>query len=153
MGPRRKSGKKKHLQPGAPWGVIIGSVLVAAGMLALLGYLAFQTDTRSQGANLEADRWQADYWKKPVPLQGEAPPSYVAQAKVLNAENCALCHWPQYEDWRDSLHARAVSPGLTAQFPQMDFAAQAECLACHKPLDKTSYTFTLKELAAVAKGK
>ena len=25
---------------------------------------------------------------------------------------------------------------------------QAECLACHKPLDKTSYTFTIKELAA-----
>ena len=30
---------------------------------------------------------------------------------------------------------------------------QAECLACHKPLDKVSYTFTLKELAAVAKNK
>lgn len=27
---------------------------------------------------------------------------------------------------------------------------QAECLACHKPLDKASYTFTLKELAARA---
>ena len=25
---------------------------------------------------------------------------------------------------------------------------QAECLACHKPLDKVSYPFTLKELAA-----
>ena len=25
---------------------------------------------------------------------------------------------------------------------------QAECLACHKPLDKSSYAFTLKELAA-----
>jgi hypothetical protein len=24
---------------------------------------------------------------------------------------------------------------------------QAECLACHKPLDKVSYTFTLKQLA------
>jgi len=24
---------------------------------------------------------------------------------------------------------------------------QAECLACHKPLDKASYTFTLKQLA------
>jgi hypothetical protein len=24
----------------------------------------------------------------------------------------------------------------------------AECLACHKPLDKASYTFTLKELSA-----
>jgi cytochrome c553 len=30
---------------------------------------------------------------------------------------------------------------------------QAECLACHKPLDKVSYTFTLKELTAAAKTK
>jgi cytochrome c553 len=30
---------------------------------------------------------------------------------------------------------------------------QAECLACHKPLDKTSFTFTLKPLTEVAKGK
>jgi cytochrome c553 len=28
---------------------------------------------------------------------------------------------------------------------------QAECLACHKPLDKTSYTFTLEPLTAAAK--
>ena len=28
---------------------------------------------------------------------------------------------------------------------------QAECLGCHKPLDKVSYVFTLKELAAAAK--
>jgi len=30
---------------------------------------------------------------------------------------------------------------------------QAECLACHKPLDKASYTFTLKELTALAKAR
>jgi cytochrome c553 len=30
---------------------------------------------------------------------------------------------------------------------------QAECLACHKPLDKVSYTFTLKQLTEVAKAK
>lgn len=30
---------------------------------------------------------------------------------------------------------------------------QAECLACHKPLDKTSYVFTLKELTEVARKK
>lgn len=29
---------------------------------------------------------------------------------------------------------------------------QAECLACHKPLDKASFTFTLKELAAAKAG-
>ena len=28
---------------------------------------------------------------------------------------------------------------------------QAECLACHKPLDKVSYTFTLDQLAAVVR--
>jgi hypothetical protein len=27
---------------------------------------------------------------------------------------------------------------------------QAECLGCHKPLDKVSYTFTLKELSQAA---
>lgn len=30
---------------------------------------------------------------------------------------------------------------------------QAECLACHKPLDKTSYTFTIDRLTAVAKAR
>jgi len=30
---------------------------------------------------------------------------------------------------------------------------QAECLACHKPLDKVSYTFTLKQLTEAANSK
>ena len=30
---------------------------------------------------------------------------------------------------------------------------QAECLACHKPLDKTSYTFTLNQLTSAAKAR
>jgi hypothetical protein len=30
---------------------------------------------------------------------------------------------------------------------------QAECLACHKPLDKVSYLFTLDQLTAAAKAK
>ena len=30
---------------------------------------------------------------------------------------------------------------------------QAECFACHKPLDKTSFTFTLRQLTDVAKTK
>jgi Cytochrome P460 len=32
-------------------------------------------------------------------------------------------------------------------------ANQAECFVCHKPLDKTSFVFTLDGLAAMAKGK
>jgi hypothetical protein len=37
---------------------------------------------------------------------------------------------------------------FTLEKQQRPGVNQAECLACHKPLDNTSYTFTLKELAA-----
>ena len=44
------------------------------------------------------------------------------------------------EDWNYAVFTpdKKLRPGVN----------QAECLACHKPLDKASYTFTLKELAA-----
>lgn len=44
------------------------------------------------------------------------------------------------EDWNYAVFTTAKQhrPGVN----------QAECLACHKPLDQVSYTFTLKELAA-----
>jgi hypothetical protein len=42
---------------------------------------------------------------------------------------------------------------FTAARQQRPGVNQAECLACHKPLDKTSYTFTLKELAAARAGR
>ena len=44
------------------------------------------------------------------------------------------------EDWNYAVFTtdKAQRPGVN----------QAECLACHKPLDGTSYTFTLKQLAA-----
>jgi len=47
------------------------------------------------------------------------------------------------EDWNYAVFttAKAYRPGIN----------QAECLACHKPLDKVSYTFTLKQLAEAKK--
>jgi len=49
------------------------------------------------------------------------------------------------EDWNYAVFttAKEVRPGVN----------QAECLACHKPLDKVSYTFTLDQLAAAARGR
>lgn len=49
------------------------------------------------------------------------------------------------EDWNYAVFtpARQHRPGVN----------QAECLACHKPLDKVSYTFTLDQLTAVARKK
>jgi cytochrome c553 len=47
------------------------------------------------------------------------------------------------EDWNYAIFTTAKQPR-----PGVN---HAECLACHKPLDKVSYTFTLKELAAAAR--
>ncbi|HET7764535.1 MAG TPA: cytochrome P460 family protein [Burkholderiales bacterium] len=48
------------------------------------------------------------------------------------------------EDWNYAI--------FTPQKQHRAGVNQAECLACHKPLDKVSYTFTLKQLAEVARG-
>ena len=49
------------------------------------------------------------------------------------------------EDWNYAAFTTAKQhrPGVN----------QAECMACHKPLDKVSYTFTLDQIAAVARKK
>jgi cytochrome c553 len=49
------------------------------------------------------------------------------------------------EDWNYAVFTadKAMRPGVN----------QAECLACHKPLDKTSYTFSINALTAVAKAR
>lgn len=49
------------------------------------------------------------------------------------------------EDWNYTI--------FTADRKHRAGVNQAECLACHKPLDKTSFTFTLKQLAEGAKAK
>ena len=49
------------------------------------------------------------------------------------------------EEWNYAVftNAKQHRPGVN----------QAECLACHKPLDKVSYTFTLNQLSSVAKSR
>jgi cytochrome c553 len=49
------------------------------------------------------------------------------------------------DEWNYAVftNAKQARPGVN----------QAECLACHKPLDKVSYTFTLDQLTAAAKAR
>lgn len=49
------------------------------------------------------------------------------------------------EDWNYAIftNAKQLRAGVN----------QAECLACHKPLDKTSYAFTLEQITAAAKAR
>jgi len=49
------------------------------------------------------------------------------------------------ENWNYAVFTTAKQPRTGVN--------QAECLACHKPLDKTSFTFTLEQLASAGKSR
>jgi hypothetical protein len=85
--------------------------------------------TVSIGAPATAD----GFWELPIPAQGEPPALAVELTKSLNAGACGLCHVRQYEQWRGSLHARALGPGLAGQLPAMSLEEAAQCLTCHAP--------------------
>ena len=77
------------------------------------------------------------HWDRPLAPQGTPPAHYSALESSLNPESCAACHQAQAEDWRGSLHAKAMGPGVMGQMRAMPPAARDEhqsCLRCHAPL-------------------
>ena len=102
-------------------------------------------------------------------FSAQAGPDKGAKSSFL--PNLATSHVTFPEGYKDTfvkyhaITAMARNPGWGKDFPEMlrnedwNYAVfttgkqqragvnQAECLACHKPLDKVSYTFTLKQLA------
>lgn len=89
------------------------------------------------------------YWDLPIPAQGPAP-AVAADNPVLtdlSAETCGLCHPAQFADWRASLHAAAVSPGLLGQLGAFDLATQRDCLTCHAPREEALERWEAEGLA------
>jgi len=74
-----------------------------------------------------------EYWRLPIPPQGQTLGSYPPLARQLTPQSCGLCHPKQYQEWQTSLHASAVSEGLVGQLPAFDEDTQAACLSCHAP--------------------
>ncbi|MFZ3089059.1 MAG: multiheme c-type cytochrome [Nitrospirota bacterium] len=77
------------------------------------------------------------YWQRPIsPQQSHYP------------ENCGSCHNAQYDVWKDSLHSKAMSPGLMGQLnPKGDPEFANSCYFCHAPLTEQS------EVKAGSRGK
>ena len=81
------------------------------------------------------------HWRMPIPPQGEAPSSFAPLERSLAPRDCGACHPTQYEDWRSSIHARSMGPGITGQLVEMahrDPAGARGCLVCHAPLAEQS---------------
>ncbi|MFQ5934925.1 MAG: multiheme c-type cytochrome [Acidiferrobacterales bacterium] len=74
-----------------------------------------------------------DYWWLPVPPQGEPPESHHPLTRDLSAKTCGLCHQDKYKQWRDSIHAKAMSKGLVGQLATTSQQNRESCLSCHSP--------------------
>ena len=77
------------------------------------------------------------HWRQPLAPQGAPPPGFSAIEASLHPEACATCHAVQYTDWRTSLHARSMGPGVAGQLVEMlesDPESALACYTCHAPL-------------------
>lgn len=81
------------------------------------------------------------HWRMPIPPQGEPPASFAPAERSLAPRECGTCHPAQYEDWRSSIHARSMGPGIAGQLVELarrDPAGARACLVCHAPLAEQS---------------
>ena len=78
-----------------------------------------------------------EHWAYPLPPMGEAPASYKGDERSLLPEACGECHPDQHAQWRTSLHAKAMGPGIYGQLVDLwasDPAQARGCNECHAPL-------------------
>ena len=73
----------------------------------------------------------ARHWRMPLAPQGPAPTRFSPVEASLAPEACATCHPAQFADWRTSLHAQAMGPGVAGQLVEMQTSAPADALGCH----------------------
>src|SRR5215470_450355 len=81
------------------------------------------------------------HWATPIPAQGPPPPRWSALEAALAPEACGTCHPVQYADWRTSVHATSMGPGIAGQLDEMEAAHRGstlECRTCHAPLAEQS---------------
>jgi putative hemolysin len=101
---------------------------IACALVLILGL------SGSSGAGSRTDdALLNDYWRLPIPLQGDIPADYLRTTADLSASACAQCHPEQYRPWREARHARATSAGLLGQLGVLDHEERQHCLRCHAP--------------------
>lgn len=95
--------------------------------------------------------WIASWWAFPLAPQGPSPAGWTALEARLDPDACGACHVTQLADWRASLHAAAMGPGVLGQLVDWDPVAPdgaatqgrdqdavARCQTCHAPLAEQS---------------
>lgn len=86
---------------------------------------------------LSAEAFLAAHWQRPPDGRGIAALSSSQSSNTLNPAACGACHASQFADWGNSLHSKAMGPGVMGQLVTMveaDPDAAESCIRCHAPL-------------------
>jgi cytochrome c554/c'-like protein len=110
-------------------------LLIPAALIVLLAGCAVGVLGRVSPQAVE--RFVARHWRSPLAPQGAPPASFSPLEASLAPEACGTCHPVQLADWRTSVHAASMGPGVAGQLVEMlqsDPAAALGCHTCHAPL-------------------
>jgi hypothetical protein len=111
------------------WWLVVGALALIAA-LATMAYRAWSTRAAADGV----EHFLAEHWAAPLAPQGAPPAGFLPLEASLAPADCGHCHPVQFQDWRGSLHAQAIGPGILWQFRIMKQGEANECLRCHAPL-------------------
>lgn len=123
--------------------------------LALLGGIALVALLAASARGDEVRSFLDRHWRGPLAPQGSPPAGFAAVEASLAPEACGTCHPAQFADWRTSLHAAAMGPGVAGQLVELLRADREEalgCLPCHAPLAEQSPASPAFDRALHARG-
>ncbi|MEK6617885.1 MAG: multiheme c-type cytochrome [Nitrospirota bacterium] len=111
------------------WTIILGSLVVAAGLI----YLFYAELRPTVIFGLRSD------YARPIPYQ-----KIPAGIDSVRAESCGTCHQEIYEEWKTSIHAQAYEDPFFQAYWKKDGSVWV-CLNCHTPLENQQPTL-IKEI-------
>jgi len=88
----------------------------------LLSLLPLLSGAEAQKPWTEADQldFLRRHWSRPIPPQGKPPARWSQVEASLLPESCGTCHPTQLADWKESLHARSMGPGVKGQLVELE---------------------------------
>jgi len=119
---------------GAPWRLL---ALIALLLLASADRGALGDPVRPSRISPAEEDFIREHWRRPIPPQGPAPPTFSPLERSLAPASCGTCHPDQFRDWQTSFHARSMGPGISGQLVEMitsEPASARSCFVCHAPL-------------------
>lgn len=127
-------------------------LFVALTLAGLAGCDRAPDSTGEAGRSGQSDRIESflrEYWARPLRAQGTPPDHFTSPEAALDPQSCGTCHAAQFRDWKQSLHSRAMGPGVLGQLLDMDPEATQDCLRCHAPLKEQADSL----ITALASGR